>query len=225
MFALPTTMTLSAATLTPEMQQRITAATMNNTANAMLAAHDLLKQDRARGLILLDEIFCSGTAPNPALEGPYKGELITLDLVPGLRWVVEVILNAWMPWQGKIFHVGKDSGDNIFIRSFLPLSRIFWPFYRGFVSDDGGNVRAFEFRTSVSASLGNPDVIVLGLNYDLEANPRFTVRRVFDELVQLTDDLYLGKAYLRWWSGKWQLVAYFTLERASASDATMKTEI
>ena len=194
------------------MQLPPTAATMNNTRNAMLTARDLLKGDRVRGLILLDEIFCRGTEPNPTLEGPYKGELITVDLVPPLTWVAEAVSKAWMPWQGKTFDADKDRGDNIFTRSSLPLSRIAWPFYRGFVPNDDGNVRAFAFRTSVSASLANPDLKVLRLDYNLEVNPRLTVRRVLDQLVQLSDGLYLGKAHLRWW-GKWQLVAYFTLER------------
>jgi len=32
-------------------------------------------------------------------------------------------------------------------------------------------------------------------------------------LVQIDDNLYLGKAHVRWWWGKWQTVAYFTLRR------------
>jgi hypothetical protein len=37
------------------------------------------------------------------------------------------------------------------------------------------------------------------------------VRRVMDELVQISDDTYIGKAHLKWWWGQWQLVAYFAL--------------
>ena len=34
---------------------------------------------------------------------------------------------------------------------------------------------------------------------------------VLDELVQVSDAFYLGKAHVKWWWGKWQTVAYFTL--------------
>jgi hypothetical protein len=34
---------------------------------------------------------------------------------------------------------------------------------------------------------------------------------VLDELVQLDNRLYLGKAHLKWWWGGWQVVAYFML--------------
>jgi hypothetical protein len=32
-----------------------------------------------------------------------------------------------------------------------------------------------------------------------------------DELVQVEEGFYLGKAHLKWWWGKWQMVAYFSL--------------
>ena len=44
-----------------------------------------------------------------------------------------------------------------------------------------------------------------------------TVRRVLDELVQVQEDLFLGKAHLHWWSGSWQTVAYFTVARDDGS--------
>jgi hypothetical protein len=62
---------------------------------------------------------------------------------------------------------------------------------------------------------------VLKIDYDLEENPSLTVRRVLDELVQLSDDLYLGKAHVRWWwrpKDSWQTVAYFMLAGNSMAD-------
>jgi hypothetical protein len=55
--------------------------------------------------------------------------------------------------------------------------------------------------------------MVLKIDYDLDSNPSLTVRGVLDELVQLDDHLYLGKAHVHWWrpQGGWQMVAYFTL--------------
>jgi hypothetical protein len=52
---------------------------------------------------------------------------------------------------------------------------------------------------------------VLKIDYDLAENPGLSIRRVLDELVQVDDGFYLGKAHLKWWWGRWQLVAYFTL--------------
>jgi hypothetical protein len=51
----------------------------------------------------------------------------------------------------------------------------------------------------------------LKIDYDLKENPALTVRRVLDELVELDENLYLGKAHVRWWWGAWQTVAYFSL--------------
>ena len=55
---------------------------------------------------------------------------------------------------------------------------------------------------------------VLKLDYDLPKNPAFPIRRVLDELVELSDRLYLGKAHMKWWWGRWQTVAYFSLARS-----------
>lgn len=35
---------------------------------------------------------------------------------------------------------------------------------------------------------------------------------LLDELAQISEHLYLGKAHVRWWWGSWQTVAFFTLE-------------
>ena len=67
--------------------------------------------------------------------------------------------------------------------------------------------------SSYEAMLADPDRSVLKIDYDLEENPSLTVRRVLDELVQIDDNLYLGKAHVRWWWNRWQTVAYFSLVR------------
>jgi hypothetical protein len=73
--------------------------------------------------------------------------------------------------------------------------------------------RAFEFQSYVAPSLTDPEHEVLKLDYRLEQNPALVVRRVVDELVQVADDFYLGRAHLQWWWGKWQALAFFTLTR------------
>ena len=40
------------------------------------AAQGLLKKDTRQGLEALNELFRSGNPPQPALDGPYDGELV-----------------------------------------------------------------------------------------------------------------------------------------------------
>jgi hypothetical protein len=116
-----------------------------------------------------------------------------------------------MPWQGKTLNAASHSGKNVFACDSLALTHILFPFYHH-IADDGPNTyRAFAFRTQLGPGRSDLDRTVLKIDYDLPDNPRLTVRRVLDELVQVSDDLYLGKAHVHWWWGKWQMVAYFTL--------------
>jgi hypothetical protein len=95
----------------------------------------------------------------------------------------------------------------------LALAHVYWPLYRGYVENGHDTYRAFAFRTRVAPGLADPDRQVLKIDYDLDGNPGFSVRRVLDELMQIADGDYLGKAQVKWWWGRWQLVAYFTLSR------------
>jgi hypothetical protein len=63
---------------------------------------------------------------------------------------------------------------------------------------------------------------VLKIDYDLPENPRLSIRRVLDELVQLSPNLYLGQALLPWWWGSWQRVAFFTLRPLGYDDDGMQ---
>ena len=175
------------------------------------AARAMLRVERTRGLAALDELFCGGRAPNPPLHGRYRGQLIALDIAPGLTPLLSALATHWMPWQGKTFDAIAARGDNIFTRDSLALAHVFWPLYRGFTADGPGMYRAFSFRTTVGTGLIHPTLDVLKIDYDLRRNPRLSIRRVLDELVQLSAELYLGQALLHWWWGKWQRVAYFTL--------------
>ena len=77
-------------------------------------------------------------------------------------------------------------------------------------------IRFEEIAETVQLHHPGADLDVLRLDYDLPANPRLfvTVRRVLDELVQVADGYYLGKAYVRWYWGAWSMVAYFALRPA-----------
>ena len=178
------------------------------------AAQWIFRRDRKRGFAALNEIFRSGSPPNPPLDGHYAGELLALDVAPGLNQFAGMITSRWMPWKGKFFDAGHASGDNIFTRDSLALAHVNWPLYRGYKDEDAERYRAFIFRTYLAPGRTDPDRQVLKLDYNLEANPSLSIRRVLDELVQLDTDLYLGKAHLKWWWGSWQLVAYFSLAKS-----------
>jgi len=150
-----------------------------------------------------------------ALAG-YAPELIALDLAPGLTQFFQWLTDIWMPWRGKTFRPSQQRGDNIFTKDSYFLARLFNPLYRGFVADGPETYRGFAFRTYLAPGLVDADRTVLKIDYDLKENPSLTVRRVLDELVQLDDNLYLGKAHVRWWwrpASDWQTVAYFSLSR------------
>jgi len=175
------------------------------------AAQELARRNRDQGLAELNRLFRNGSVPMPAPNGRYSGKLIALDIAPGLTQFFQWLAKTWMPWQGKTFHAVHHVGDNIFTQDSYLLARFFNPFYRGFIADKPGTYRAFMFRTYTAQGLVDPDRVVLKIDYDVAGNPLLTVRRVLDELVQIADGLYLGKAHVRWWWGAWQTVAYFML--------------
>ena len=182
--------------------------------NDLLTAKSQIKHHRAQGLEALNKIFRSGTPPETPLDGRYRGELVALDLGPSLTQLFQSVTAAWMPWLGKTFNASDQVGDNIFTRDSYVLARLVNPFYRDFITDKPGTYRGFAFRTYMAPGLTDPDRQVLKIDYDLKDNPALTVRRVLDELVQIEDNLYLGKAHVRWWwrpTDGWSTVAYFTL--------------
>src|SRR5690349_10422380 len=182
--------------------------------NLLRSAQALVQSNRARGLAALNNLFRAGTVPDPRPNGRYAGELIALDMAPGLTQFFQWLTNQWMPWHGKTFESTQQRGDNIFTRDSYPLARLFNPLYRGFVNDGPKTYRGFAFRTYTAPGLFDTDRTVLKIDYDLKENPALTVRRVLDELVQLDENLYLGKAHVRWWwspEDSWQTVAYFSL--------------
>lgn len=184
--------------------------------HTLQAARQLVKAHRGKGLAALNGLFRSGTLPDPEPDGRYHGEFLALDLAPGITQLSEWLAKLWMPWLGKTFDASHQTGDNILSKDSYLLARFFNPRYRGFVTDGPASYRAFGFRTYTGPGVANPDRMVYKIDYNLKENPALTVRRVLDELVQLADGLYLGKAHVHWWwkrAGNWQNVAYFTLYR------------
>lgn len=179
--------------------------------NELQTAQLLAERSPAQGWAALNQLFRSGNVPEPPLDGRYTGKLTAIDIAPGLTQLFQALLRSWMPWLGKTFNPARLSGDNLFAQDSFTVARFFNPFYRGFVPDAPGSYRGFAFRTYTAPGLVDSDRSVLKIDYDLKENPSLTVRRVLDELVQIDDQLYLGKAHVRWWWGRWQTVAYFSL--------------
>jgi hypothetical protein len=176
------------------------------------AAAQGAKRDRAQFRSVLNDLFRAGKPPLHPLTGRYTGSLALLDVAPGLTQLVEALTSTWLPWLGKTFDPATQTGDNVFTRDSLFLGRLFFPFYRGLAHVEATTFRAFTFKTYVAPGLFDPDRDVLKIDYDSADNPALTIRRVLDELVQIGDGAYLGKAHLKWWWGRWQTVAYFILE-------------
>ena len=168
-------------------------------------------RDRASAIATLNDLFRSGVLPSPRLNGRYRGALITPSLNPMLDSLGRALTGWWLPWKGKTFDPGTSSGDNIFTNDGLCLSRLIWPSYRGYFADEPGQSRACQFRTYVGSGTLDPDLNVLKIDYDLDVNPKLIIRDVLDELVQIDDGFYLGKALLRRPGNRWVCAAYFTL--------------
>jgi len=177
-------------------------------------ARRLVNVNHEQGFAALNDLFRSGNLPDPVPDGRYQGDLVALDLAPGLTQFFQWLAHSWMPWQGKTFDASHQRGDNIFTKDSYFLARLFNPLYRGFFADSPETYRGFAFRTYAAPGLFDQDRTVLKIDYDLKENPALTVRRVLDELVWLDEGLYLGKAHVRWWwrpTDSWQTVAYFSL--------------
>jgi len=177
----------------------------------VLQAAELVKHDRQAGLAQLNKLFAQGTAPSPALDGRYQGALLTTSVNPVLDGLTKTLFGWWMPWKGKTLNPAQQSGDNIFTNDGLWLAKIVFAGYQGYVVDEPGRSRALTFRTYLGEGKDDPGLQVLKIDYDLDVNPKFVVRDVLDELVQMSNGYYLGKALLHW-RGRWRCAAFFTLQ-------------
>jgi hypothetical protein len=74
--------------------------------------------------------------------------------------------------------------------------RTLWPSYLP-ERELADRIEAFPFQTWVGPSVAGSGVTVLKIDYGREPTNPNLVRRVLDELVQLEDGVYLGKALIR----------------------------
>jgi hypothetical protein len=161
----------------------------------------------------LQGVFEKGKAPSAGPEGRYRGRLLALRILPGLTQTVRLVTRLYMPWRGKAFDPASATGYNIFSRSALLPSRFLWPLYRRYRDDVAGSFRSFYFNTWRGPGLMDPEVEVLKIEYAGMGNPRLTISRVLDEVVETEEGRLLGKAHLKWWTGDWQTVVFFGLEK------------
>jgi hypothetical protein len=154
-------------------------------------------------------IFSRASAPPPAPDGRYRGDLLAVTMAPGLNRVFKDVFERTRPWLGKRFDAGSARGENVLDRSLWSVGRLLTPSrYRAWWPEDDETFRAFPFVTSVGPSMLDPAVSVLRIDYDLEQNhPR--LRRILDELVEVEPGLYLGQAL--WRRGSGRRLAWFWL--------------
>ncbi len=160
---------------------------------------------------MLEALFAAGKPPTPALGGRTEGELVAFDLAPVVTQALTALTSVWLPWQGKTFDAAQGRGDNIFTAGSKNAARIFNPGYRSSINDGPDTYRAFVFRTYEAGAARRREPHRVEDRLRPAQNPRATIRRVLDELVQIDDGVFLGKAHVRWWSVRWQRVAFFSL--------------
>ena len=169
------------------------------------------KLARSWALARLDELFRSGSVPDPAPEGFQRGRLVATSISSPVDVVARRIASLYMPWLGKSFDATASEGVNILRPSAKTAVKALWPSYtpEGVYVD---RLEVFPFKTYVDAGAIDADVKVLKIDYDFDVNPGFIIRRILDELVQIDDSLYLGKILYRYRS-TYRLIGYFSLEK------------
>jgi hypothetical protein len=167
---------------------------------------------RRRSIGELDALFRSGSTPDPRPEGFLPGKLITMSVSRPSDALVRGIAKAYMPWMGKSFDSQQETGVNILIPSAKTPMKGLWPKYEP-EREVGDRIEAFPFNTRVAPGELDPEVDVLKIDYDFDANPGFIIRHILDELVQIDDGFYLGKILYRL-KGSFRPIGFFTLQRA-----------
>src|SRR5438270_5185879 len=162
----------------------------------VLQAAERVKHQRSAALARLNEIFAAGHAPGTALDGRYRGALLTPSVNPLIDALGRALTGWWLPWQGKTFNAAAQTGDNMFTNDGLWLSRVVFAGYNGYIDDGPGGSRALTFRTYTGEGQEDPGLQVLKLDYNLDVNPSFVLRDVLDELVAVGQGFYLGKDHV-----------------------------
>src|ERR671917_1157658 len=81
---------------------------------------------RSEALDSLNRIFRLGTVPEPSLDGPYDGLVVTTTTFAATDPLFRMLLLLWMPWRGKRFDVKATSGDNMMLPSARVPAKLVW---------------------------------------------------------------------------------------------------
>lgn len=159
----------------------------------------------------LDELYRLGTPPR-ALEGPTSGILVTPLIHPAADFLLRALTGAWMPWLGKSFDSRAAHGYNRLAPSARWPVKLFWPLYA--TKPDAGARAAFDFETAIEPGKADPEIEVLKIDYGpVDSNPRFIIRQIRDELVELVPGTYLGKILWRARDEHYSCIGYFALRQ------------
>jgi hypothetical protein len=172
------------------------------------------KAMRAESLAELDKLFREGKPPQPQPDGFLPGELVSMSLTRPTDAFVRWVAGMYMPWLGKKFDREANTGINILRPAARSQMKILWKNYEPTVTDNG-ELEAFPFTTRIAPGALDPNVDVLKIDYDFDANPKFIIRHILDELVQIDEGYYLGKILYRT-RNSWHPIGFFSLRDASA---------
>jgi hypothetical protein len=167
------------------------------------------KSDRSAASEKLNELFRLGTPPS-GIDGQTEGIFVTPLITAPVDRALRLITGAWMPWLGKRFNSAEAMGDNTLTGSARWPAKLLWPLYG--TKPYGSNRAAFDFETRVEPGKDDPDRDVLVIDYHpVESNPRFIIRQIRDELVEIVPGANLGKILWRRDEDDHALIGYFAL--------------
>ena len=170
--------------------------------------------DRERAAKKLNELFRLGVPPS-GIDGQTEGILVTPLIAPPVDRALRLLTGAWMPWLGKRFDAGTRMGDNTLTQSTRLVAKLLWPLYD--TKEYGSNRAAFDFETRVEPGKTDPDRDVLVIDYfRVASNPRFIIRQIRDELVEIVPGANLGKILWRRDEDDHALIGYFALRSTNA---------
>jgi hypothetical protein len=168
------------------------------------AAHD-----REAAANELEALFACGR-PSSGLDGPTEGILVAPLIQRGVDAAARTITSLWMPWMGKSFDAGAQTGTNRLVGSARWASKLLWPLYSTRAGD--GSRLAFDFETRIEPGAIEPSPDVLVIDYaPVEANPRLVIRRIRDELVEIVPGAHLGRILYRQGDDGYSNIGYFAL--------------
>lgn len=175
----------------------------------ILELQALARTDRKQADALLNDLFRAGS-PACGLDGPTDGILVMTTTTTLTDVALTALTSVWMPWEGKRFDAGTNTGDNRMTDEATLVSKVLWPLYS--MKDSPTGKTAFDFTTYVEAGVDDPDIEVMVIDYaDVQGNPRLLIRSIRDELVELVEGAYLGKVLYRLPTKSYAKLGYFAL--------------